>query len=239
MLADSKLPTTFWAEAVNTACYVKIGCRVTILNTLDRLGNQSNGSACKAIVETVPDKDYILLPLWNQDPLFSFISKDSSGDGFKPSGDEEKNDAKDSWNEDNEVLSTEEPRVNQEKDANANSTKNINIVSPTTNAASIKDNVVDKDIVYRCADDLNMPNLEEIDYSDDDEDVGAEADMTNLDSNIPVSSIPTTRTYEDHPVEQIISDIHSAPQTRRMTKNVTNYGKEMCTEFEKMMHKKF
>ncbi|GKA34108.1 putative ribonuclease H-like domain-containing protein [Tanacetum coccineum] len=35
MLADSKLPTTLWAEAVNTACYV---CHVTILNTLDYLG---------------------------------------------------------------------------------------------------------------------------------------------------------------------------------------------------------
>ncbi|GJY34691.1 putative ribonuclease H-like domain-containing protein [Tanacetum coccineum] len=67
MLADSKLPTTFWAEAVNTACYVQnrvlvikphnktpyelflgrkpalsfmrpFGCPVTILNTLDHLG---------------------------------------------------------------------------------------------------------------------------------------------------------------------------------------------------------
>ncbi|GJW22080.1 putative ribonuclease H-like domain-containing protein [Tanacetum coccineum] len=66
MLADSKLPTTFWAEAVSTACYVQIrvlvvkpynktpyelfrgfkpapsftkpfGCHVTILNTLDSL----------------------------------------------------------------------------------------------------------------------------------------------------------------------------------------------------------
>ncbi|GJR31368.1 ribonuclease H-like domain-containing protein [Tanacetum coccineum] len=34
MLVDSLLPTTFWAEAVNTACYVS----VTILNTLDPLG---------------------------------------------------------------------------------------------------------------------------------------------------------------------------------------------------------
>ncbi|GKF17416.1 hypothetical protein Tco_0062334, partial [Tanacetum coccineum] len=33
-----------------------------------------------------------------------------------------------------------------------------------------KDNVVDKYIVYGCANDLNMPNLEEIVYSDDDED---------------------------------------------------------------------
>nr|GEW51807.1 putative ribonuclease H-like domain-containing protein [Tanacetum cinerariifolium] len=67
MLANSKLPNTFWAEAVNIACYVlnmvlvvkphfktpyelfrgrtvvlsfmrPFGCHVTILNTLDRLG---------------------------------------------------------------------------------------------------------------------------------------------------------------------------------------------------------
>ncbi|GJU94800.1 putative ribonuclease H-like domain-containing protein [Tanacetum coccineum] len=67
MLADSKLPTTFWAKAVSTACYVQnrvlvvkphnktpyelfrgfkpalsfmrqFGCHVTILNTLDHLG---------------------------------------------------------------------------------------------------------------------------------------------------------------------------------------------------------
>ncbi|GKA65979.1 putative ribonuclease H-like domain-containing protein [Tanacetum coccineum] len=67
MLADFKLPTTFWAEAVNTACYVQnrvlvvkphnktpyelfhgrtptlsfmrpFGCPVTILNTIDHLG---------------------------------------------------------------------------------------------------------------------------------------------------------------------------------------------------------
>nr|GEY57529.1 retrotransposon protein, putative, unclassified [Tanacetum cinerariifolium] len=75
----------------------------------------------------------------------------------------------------------------------------------------------------RSADDPNMPNLEEIVYSDDDEDVGAEADMTNLDPNIPVSPIPTTRIHKDHLVKQIIRDIHLAPQTRRMTKNVTNH----------------
>ncbi|GJU06577.1 retrovirus-related pol polyprotein from transposon TNT 1-94 [Tanacetum coccineum] len=48
MLADSKLPTTFWAEAVNTACYVQnrvpFGCLVTILNTIDDLG-KFNGKA--------------------------------------------------------------------------------------------------------------------------------------------------------------------------------------------------
>ncbi|GKE72287.1 ribonuclease H-like domain-containing protein, partial [Tanacetum coccineum] len=106
MLADSKLPTTFWAEAVNTACYVQnrvlvikphnktpyelflgrkpalsfmrpFGCPVTIFNTIDHLG--------KARMETVPSKDYILLPMWPADPLFSQNSKDYPNAGFKPS----------------------------------------------------------------------------------------------------------------------------------------------------------
>ncbi|GJV35017.1 ribonuclease H-like domain-containing protein, partial [Tanacetum coccineum] len=189
-------------------------------------GNQSNGNASikayddagKARVEIVPGKDHILLPLWTQDLSFSSSLKDSPDVGFKPSGEEEKKDAKDS-----EVPNTEEPRVNQEKDENVNSTNNINTVSSTVNAAGIEDNVVNENIVYGCDDDPNMPNLEEIVYSDDDKDVGAEADMTNLDTHIPVSPIPTTRIHNDHPVEQIIRDIYSAPQTRRMTKSVTDH----------------
>nr|GEZ06163.1 hypothetical protein [Tanacetum cinerariifolium] len=51
-------------------------------------GNQSNGSAGKARLETVPDKDYILLPIWTQDLLFFSSSKDSPGAGYKPSGEE-------------------------------------------------------------------------------------------------------------------------------------------------------
>ncbi|GJS09048.1 putative ribonuclease H-like domain-containing protein [Tanacetum coccineum] len=52
----------------------------------------------------------------------------------------------------------------------------------------------------------------------DDEDVGAEADLNNLETTMNVSPIPTTRIYKDHPKEQIIGDPVLAPQTRRMTK---------------------
>nr|GEX95755.1 putative ribonuclease H-like domain-containing protein [Tanacetum cinerariifolium] len=47
-------------------------------------------------------------------------------------------------------------------------------------------------------DDPNMPELEDITYSDDEDDVGAEADFNNLETSITVSSIPTTRVYKDH-----------------------------------------
>nr|GEX13608.1 uncharacterized mitochondrial protein AtMg00810-like [Tanacetum cinerariifolium] len=51
-------------------------------------------------------------------------------------------------------------------------------------------------------DDPNMHELEDITYSDDEEDVSAEAQFTNLETTINVSPIPTTRVYKDHPVKQ-------------------------------------
>nr|GEU37237.1 putative ribonuclease H-like domain-containing protein [Tanacetum cinerariifolium] len=182
--------------------------------TMNKLNQDSKGDLTDFVLENKPN-------VVGSGPTWLFdIDTLTKSMNYKPI---EKKDAEDPRNEDNEVLSIEEARVNQEKDANVNSTNNINIVGPTANDAGIKDNDVDENIVYGCADDPNMPNLEEIVYSDDDEDVGVEADMTNLDTNIPVSLILTTRIHKDHPVEQIIGDIHSATQTKRMTKSVTDH----------------
>ncbi|GKF07901.1 copia protein, partial [Tanacetum coccineum] len=142
---------------------------------------------------------------------------------FKPSGKEEKIDSKHQENKDSEVPNIEEPRVHQEHDANVNNTNNINNVCPTVNVDNIENNAVDENIIYGCIDDPNMPNLEEIIYFDDDEEVGVEADMNNLATSVPISPIPTTRVHKDYPFKQIIEDIHSTPQTRRMTKNVTEH----------------
>ncbi|GJR20178.1 ribonuclease H-like domain-containing protein [Tanacetum coccineum] len=65
-----------------------------------RASNQSNSNtgtkACddagKARMETIPGKDYILLPLWTTDLPFSQISKSSPNDGSKPSSDDRKRD---------------------------------------------------------------------------------------------------------------------------------------------------
>ncbi|GJV24456.1 ribonuclease H-like domain-containing protein [Tanacetum coccineum] len=112
------------------------GCPVTILNTLDHLGNQTNGSA--------GTKESI-----------------DAGQAGKKIEEEKK--------DDEDLVNEEEPKVNQEKDASVNNTNSINTVNLTVNSAGIKDNVVDENIVYGCKDDSNMPNLEEIVYSEDDE----------------------------------------------------------------------
>nr|GEY16063.1 hypothetical protein [Tanacetum cinerariifolium] len=173
------------------------------------VGNQSNGSAytkaCdnvgKTRVETVPDKDYILLPLWTHDPLFSSSSKGSPGAGYKPSGEEEKKDAKDPRNEDSEVPSTEEPRVNQEKD-NVNSTNRVNVVSSTIKAATNEVNAIGRKSSIELPNDPNMPELEDISiFKDSNEDVfGAEADLNNLEYTFQVNPILITRIHKDHPI---------------------------------------
>ncbi|GJS31569.1 ribonuclease H-like domain-containing protein [Tanacetum coccineum] len=132
--------------------------------------------------------------------------KDSPNVGFKPSGEEEKKNAEDPGNEsgnptegkDSDVPSIEEPRINQVLDAGINSTNNINTasdgnntnnvnaISSTVNAAGSKVNVVDPKTSIKPLNDQNMPELEEIVYSDGDEDVGAEANINNLDAFMPL-----------------------------------------------------
>nr|GEX17996.1 hypothetical protein [Tanacetum cinerariifolium] len=66
--------------------------------------------------------------------------------------------------------------------------------------------------------------LEAITYSDDEEDVGAEADFTNLETSITVCPLPTTKVHKDHHVTQIIGDLSSATQTRSMTRVAQDQG---------------
>nr|GEX59470.1 hypothetical protein [Tanacetum cinerariifolium] len=68
------------------------------------------------------------------------------------------------------------------------------------------------------------PAIKDITYSDDEDDVGAEADFNNLETSITVSPIPTTRVHKDHLVTQIIGDLSSATQTKSMTRVARDQG---------------
>nr|GFA90452.1 hypothetical protein [Tanacetum cinerariifolium] len=71
---------------------------------------------------------------------------------------------------------------------------------------------------------FSATELEDITYSDDEDDVGAEANFNNLETSITVSPIPTSRVHTDHPVTQIIGDLSLTTQTRSMTKVVKDQG---------------
>ncbi|GJR90899.1 putative ribonuclease H-like domain-containing protein [Tanacetum coccineum] len=97
--------------------------------------------------------------------------------------------------------SKEDEIDDQEKDADVNSTKSINAISSTVNAVGIEDNAIDENIVYGCADDPNIPDLEEIGRFSDAKNDDSRVDMNNLDTYFQVSHVPTTRIHEHHPLE--------------------------------------
>nr|GEV13496.1 hypothetical protein [Tanacetum cinerariifolium] len=62
------------------------------------------------------------------------------------------------------------------------------------------------------------------DLLSDDEDDGVVVDINNLNTAIQVSPIPTTRIHKDHPLDQVIGDLQSATQTKKMSKNLEEHG---------------
>ncbi|GKE04743.1 putative ribonuclease H-like domain-containing protein [Tanacetum coccineum] len=144
---------------------------------------------------------------YSQDP------KSSHDDGSKPSSDDGK--------KVDENPRKESECNDHEKEDNVNNTNNVN-------AAGINEvNAVGGKTSIELPFDPNMPALKDysiFDFSRDDEDDGAMADMNNLDTTIQVSPNLTTRIHKDHPLDQVIGDLQSATQTRKMLKNLKEHG---------------
>nr|GFC06694.1 putative ribonuclease H-like domain-containing protein [Tanacetum cinerariifolium] len=210
-------------------------CHVTILITLDHLGKfegkadkgfligysvnskafraviarnqtnndaslEKNANAVKAGQEKASNYDYILLP---------FMPSNTQSSDDKDSGE-----VPDNGDEDVRKGS----RVNDQEKTD-NIFKDVNTVEPSINTSSTHINTGSLNINVGGHNDLNMPSLEDtgiFDNAYDDRDVGAEADINNLDLSTVVSPIPTTRVHKDHPKEQIIRDLNLSTQTRKM-----------------------
>nr|GEW92089.1 hypothetical protein [Tanacetum cinerariifolium] len=197
------------------------------------VGNQSTHSTCiqenfdagKVGKETVSTQQYVILSLWstgskdpqNIDVDVAFDVKDNETEvHVSPS-------------------SSDKPKKydeNVKREAKGKSpvdfTNSFNATGPSDNVVSLNFEIGGKSSFVdpsQYPDDPNMPALEDIVYSDDKEDVGAKADFSNLETNISVSPIPTTRVHKDHHVTQIIRDLSTAPQTRIMARMVKEQGR--------------
>nr|GEW91459.1 hypothetical protein [Tanacetum cinerariifolium] len=105
---------------------------------------------------------------------------------------------------------------NKDKEYYNNNSNGVNAASYLVSTAG--QNSIDSTNDFSAAGPSNaaMPNLE--DLSHDADDVGAEADINNLESIISVSPIPTTRIHKDHPTSHIIGDLSSTTQTGSMAR---------------------
>ncbi|GKD77556.1 putative ribonuclease H-like domain-containing protein [Tanacetum coccineum] len=214
-------------------------------------------------MKIVPGKDYILLPLWPADLLFSQNLKSSPDTVFKPSRDDEKKVTEEPRKEGGDSSKDVESN-DQEKNDNVNSTNNVNATS--TNEV----NVIGAKTSIKLPDDPNMPELEDIIYSADD-DVGAKADMNNLNTFITMDVksaflygkieeeiyVCQPPGFEDPNFPDRVYKVEKRgkiDKTLFIRRNKDDillvqvyvddiiFGftkKSLCTEFEKMMHKKF
>nr|GEU33166.1 putative ribonuclease H-like domain-containing protein [Tanacetum cinerariifolium] len=108
------------------------------------------------------------------------------------------------------------------KEYNNNSSNGVNAASSSVSTAGQNSINSTNDFSAAGPSNVAMPNLE--DLSHDADDVGAEADINNLESIISVSPILTTRIYKDHPTSQVIGDLSSTTQTRSMARAVRDRG---------------
>ncbi|GJT93883.1 putative ribonuclease H-like domain-containing protein [Tanacetum coccineum] len=259
MLVDSKLPTTFWAEAVNTACYVLnrvlvikphnktpyelIRGRTPLIDFMKPFGFlentpnvTGNGPDWLYDVDSLTiSLNYVPVIAGNQtngiagttynivtDPKVSEEYAKEKLTKIDESGASDKN------GEDDQAIRSEIERLLQQENADGPSFTNDDPSSPvnaveTSNA--LEEHLFERFSLFKNA--FTVPPISNVTPMDDtrifgnaydDEDVGAEADLNNLETTINVSPIPTTRIDKDHPKDQIIRDFNSAIQTSRMTK---------------------
>nr|GEX74359.1 hypothetical protein [Tanacetum cinerariifolium] len=215
MLADAKLPVTFWAEAVNTAYYVQnrvlankpFGYHVMILNTLDHLGK----------FDVKGDEGY-------------FIGYSMSSKAFRVFNKRTKK------VEENLYVNFLENKLIEKGaglnwlfdiDTLTNSMNYVPVVVAGTSSTNISDtspgNSGDPRIISKGDfSQQETPSLgNALTLSNKFEDIfGEEADLSNMETSIPVSPTPTVRIHKDHPKIQIIGLVDTHVQTRLKSKEM-------------------
>ncbi|GKF33418.1 hypothetical protein Tco_0106618, partial [Tanacetum coccineum] len=94
-----------------------------------------------------------------------------------------------------------------DKEGSANSTNRDSTASPSVSTVGPRINTASENI------NIGSLNITASPIPND-----SKANLKNLETTMNVSPIPTTIIHKDHPKDQIIGDINSATQTRRMIK---------------------
>nr|GFC09305.1 hypothetical protein [Tanacetum cinerariifolium] len=110
------------------------------------------------------------------------------------------------------------------KECNNNSSNGVNAASSLVSIVGHNSINSTNDLSVASPSNAAIPNLKDLSHSNDADDVGAEADINNLESIILVSPIPTTRIHKDHPTSQIIGDLSLTSQTRSIDRAVRDQG---------------
>nr|GEZ52532.1 putative ribonuclease H-like domain-containing protein [Tanacetum cinerariifolium] len=149
------------------------------------------------------------------------IHSSSCGDQTRKQGDKTENKDKD---KSPAVTITGFRDLNEEfEECINNSSNGVNAAGSSISAAGLNFKNSTNDFSAAGPSNAAMPNLEDLSHNA--YDVGAEADINNMESIILVNPILTTRIHKDHPTSQIIGDLSSTTQTRSMARAVRDQGR--------------
>nr|GEY65553.1 hypothetical protein [Tanacetum cinerariifolium] len=200
------------------------GCHVTILNTLDQLG-KFDGKLDEGIIvgyskiskafrvyniRTRKVEETLHIIFLENKPM---IAGTNSNDFIDNSLFDSSSQALDCHNKNKQGPSQASESDNQERPNAKSGTKTVNTARPVNTTTPTYANYPNDPL---------MPNLEDARiFSDayDDKDEDAEADYNNLETVISVSPISSARIHKDHLKEDIIREVNSAVQTRKMAKH--------------------
>nr|GEZ87225.1 putative ribonuclease H-like domain-containing protein [Tanacetum cinerariifolium] len=245
MLADAKLPVTFWAEAVNTVCYVQ---NMVLVNKChnktpyelfnDNLGKfEEKGDEGYFIGYSMSSKAFRVFNKrtkrveenFHVEFLENKAIKKGAGpnwlfdiDSLTKSMNYVLVDAEFSSRKPQDHYSTEFPEGSGNPNPTA-STSNPPADQMETLIVKTPIPTVSSPVLTAYSTDSQEPSKESN---------GVEADISNMETTITASPNPTLRIHKDHPKSQIIGPLDTLIQTR-------NKSKELCREFEALMHEKF
>ncbi|GKG01746.1 hypothetical protein Tco_0306451, partial [Tanacetum coccineum] len=116
------------------------------------------------------------------------------------------------------------------KDVNA-TRQHVNTASPKVNIASSNDQDSPKDMfTIGASHTLEATHIEF--FSDEDE---PKVDLGNITNSYIVPTTPNTRIHKYHPIDNVIGDVKSSVQTRRMTKSTSEQG-FLSVVYEQKIH---
>ncbi|GJY93243.1 putative ribonuclease H-like domain-containing protein [Tanacetum coccineum] len=226
MIADSKLPTTFWAKAVSTAYslgkfdgksdegffvgYSLSSKAFRVYNTRTKRVEENlhiRFLENKPMIEGTGtseenSQDCIVIPIWKDTSYFDSPTKNVNNGEPKTADDVQKQ-VEDGLNTEN---------AEQERFADDNSSKDVNTVGqqvnttkPDVNTGSLKLNAVGPSVS------TTSPNEE------DNTEEEPKVDLGNITNSYIVPTTPNTRIHKDHPIDNVIGEVKSTVQTRRMS----------------------
>ncbi|GKA60349.1 hypothetical protein Tco_0759756, partial [Tanacetum coccineum] len=104
-------------------------------------------------------------------------------------------------------------------DVNTGSLK-LNVVGPSVNTASLNEHDSPEDMfTIGVSSTLKATHIES--FSDEDE---PEVDLGNITNSYTVPTTPNIRIHKDHPIDNVIGDVKSSVQTRKITKPTSEQG---------------